>query len=226
MLNILIVGDDLKKCKEIINKISKLNLKIYKIANSENETLKILKEDVIDIIIMYINEKEWEIKLFNKINIYKNLILISSNDELIEFFKSLDYSNIIYNIKNLDDLKYNLQNTIYKMKKLEKLINDKINLELEYLHFNFSHKGTTYLRESIYQIYIRNNKKFNLTKDIYIVVAKKYDTSINNIKCDIFQACCNSYYECEEQVMKKYLNKSCIEKPTTKDFIEAILKRI
>lgn len=55
---------------------------------------------------------------------------------------------------------------------------------------------------------------------------EKYNTTVNNIKCDIYQACYNCYYDCEEERLEKYLNHSCIEKPTTVDIIRTILSKI
>lgn len=226
MLNVLIIGKNFIRCKEIINEITqlRLNLKIHKIASSKSEVLKILKYDKIDVIIININIIE-ELQIIKEVEEYDKII-ISSKQEIIDILNKMNYQNIFRNIKDNTEVQYLLCNMVMKNNELEKGIKDKINKELKYLHFNFSHKGTIFLRECIYLIYIKSNKKINLNKEIYTNIARKYNSSINTIKCDIFQACCNSYYESEEEIMKEYLNMPCIEKPTTKDFIEAIIKRI
>lgn len=107
-----------------------------------------------------------------------------------------------------------------------KEIKSKISNELKHLHYNFSHLGTQYLCEAILLSYV--NKKYinNLSKHVYPLLAKKYSTSPVNIKCNIFNATLNSYYECDEIVLQKYLNRKFISKPTTKDIILAVCDHI
>lgn len=226
MIDILIFGKDFVKCKETINEITQLNfnLKISKIANSEKELIKILKYNEIDIIILIICNLE-ELKILKQLEKYDKII-ISYKQDVTEYLNKFRYKNVLENIKGNKKLQDLLSDLMMNNNKNEKIIKEKINKELRYLHFNFSHKGTSFLRDCIYYIYVKNSRKFNLSNEIYVIISKKYNLSVNTIKCDIFQACSNAYYECEEKKLIDYLNVPCIEKPTTRDFIKSILEKI
>lgn len=104
-------------------------------------------------------------------------------------------------------------------------IKNRINKELDFLAFKQFHKGTIYLCETICEIYIQKNTNINLNA-IYSIIAKKYNTSTNNVKINIFRATLNSYCECEEKKLLEYIGKKIIEKPTNLEIITAILKHI
>ena len=80
--------------------------------------------------------------------------------------------------------------------------------------------------ETIYEIYLQKNINVKLNTNIYPIIAKKYNTTINNIKIAIFRASLNSYYDCEEEKLSTYTGKKIINKPTTLETIRAILKHI
>lgn len=105
-------------------------------------------------------------------------------------------------------------------------IKNEINKELEFLRFNPFHKGTVYLCETIYQIYLSQNHTVKLEVDIYPIIAQKYNTTINSIKIAIFRASLNSYYECEEEKLSTYIGKKIVNKPTVLEIIKAILEHI
>ena len=58
--------------------------------------------------------------------------------------------------------------------------------ELTNLGYEISHKGTIYLIDIIYTSYEKGIVE-NLTKEIYPVIAKKYNQSINNIKSNVIK---------------------------------------
>lgn len=68
-------------------------------------------------------------------------------------------------------------------------VNDIKNKVYSYLlefGYSFSHLGTKYLAHSIITIFIQNNdKNFKLERDVYPIIAEKYNVTINNIKCNI-----------------------------------------
>ena len=99
-------------------------------------------------------------------------------------------------------------------------------MELSYLKFNMSYKGTKYLAECIYLLYNRELSKVNLSKEIYPILGKKYNTNSINIKCNIFQACNNSYFECEQDILEKYFNLPICAKPKTMELIIEIIRHI
>lgn len=142
---------------------------------------------------------------FNKIN-------IDTNDFLVLIFKN-EY-NVQKNSKCIDFVNKEMQ------------IRNDIKKELNYLHYNYSHKGTRYLEECIYQLYIKGEDNDNLSKDIYPLIAEKYRTNVNAVKCNINKANNSSYFECEEARMEEYFGFSVQTRPTTKEIIYAIMNKL
>lgn len=238
MLNMLVVEDNITQCQQLVNFISSSisSLKLYSMTFSGNEALDIIKSKSIDIIMLdlilpdisgikileYIEEN----KLFN----YENSIIVVYGEAYLHpelfknqyikacFQKPLNYDLIIQCLENIIKDKNNDTNQLF--------IINKINKELDKLNYNFSYIGTQYLSECIYEIYINNILSFNLSKDIYPIIAKKHSTNVNNIKCNIFQATLNSYYDCEQNKLEHYFKRYFYEKPKTKDIIYTILKYI
>lgn len=100
-------------------------------------------------------------------------------------------------------------------------------MELKKLNYNFSYNGTKYLAESIYQSYhMQDIYNINLNKDVYTIVAKKYNKSVNNIKCNITHATKWMYYDCDEKTLEEYYRFFYRKKPTVKEVIVAILNNL
>ena len=111
-------------------------------------------------------------------------------------------------------------------KVVEKSLRSKIKHELKSLNYNYSYKGTKYLEESIYLLHKKGYENDNLSRDIYPIIAKKYNAKIETIKCDILQASNNSYCECEQEKMEKYFGLELAAKPKTKDIMFAVMRKI
>lgn len=238
MLNMLVIEDNVIECQQLVNIISShiSNIKLYSMTFNGEEALDILKKNKIDVILLDlilpgisgINILEYIEK--NKLYNYEKSIIIVSGEtymhpELINnpyiyscYQKPVLFDNIIQCLENIIIDKEN------DSKQLN--IKNKINNELDKLNFNFSYIGTQYLSECIYEIFINNFLSFNLSKDIYPIIARKHSTNVNNIKCNIFQATLNSYYDCEQNKLEKYFKRYFYEKPKTKDIIYTILEYI
>lgn len=192
MFNLLIVEKDPVLAKCLINCICKNfpNIRLYNIAISEQEAIKVLKEKKIDIILLDLNfpnisgKKIINYISINKLHIYKNSIICieNSNNDSINFnnvpyvFTSIPYnanSNVlITTIRNLINNKIPEQNST--------VIKEKINKQLHDLNFNFSYVGTKYLLDCIYETYyLYNHHTINLQKDIYPIIAKRYNKSVS-----------------------------------------------
>lgn len=222
MLNILIYEKNINKCKKIINSIAHLNfhVKICNIATSASEINENLISSNIDLIILDIIDEN-----FPYTNLIQEKNFANSNTSVIVLSDEINTrnnnsSNIIF-INNYELLydkllyfssKYNLKSIISK--------------ELDYLCFNANHIGTKCLIEVIYQVYYNYAHLSNLTKSVYPQIAKKHSISINTLKCDIFQSALYSYVTCEESKLEAYLGRSCIEKPSVKNYIYSILEHI
>lgn len=238
MLNMLVIEDNITQCQQLVNFISSSisNIRLYSMTFNGNDALNIIKKEKIDIILLDLilpgisGIKILEYIEKNNLSNYKNSIIIvsgeaNSHPELFRnpyiyacFQKPLNFNSIIQCLEKIvNDEKHSRE---------ESLIKEKINKELNKLNYNFSYIGTKYLSECIYELYKRNISSFNLSKDIYPLIAKKYSTSNTNIKCNIFQATLNSYYDCEQNKLEKYFGRHFYSKPQTKDIIYKILENI
>lgn len=222
MLNILIYEKNINNCKKIINTIAHLDfhVKICNIVTSAFEINENLISSNIDLIVLDIIDENIP---------YTNLVqekhFANSNISVIVLSNkihtcSINSSNIIF-INNYELLYDKL---LYFSSKCN--LKSIISKELDYLCFNANHIGTKCLIEVIYQVYYNYALLNNLTKSVYPQIAKKYSISINTLKCDIFQSALYSYVTCEESKLEAYLGRSCIEKPSVKNYIYSILEHI
>lgn len=111
----------------------------------------------------------------------------------------------------------------------EKVVKNKIEKELMKISYNFSYKGTEYLVETIYILYKSFNKSAyerNFEYEIYPIVAQKYNTSTNNVKCNIRNATDKMFYDCDEKVLREYLSDYEFSKPGAKRIALKILERL
>lgn len=66
----------------------------------------------------------------------------------------------------------------------------------------------------------------NLSMDIYPCVAKKFNTSVNNVKCNILRASNYSFCECEIHKFEKYFGLLGVKKPNSKTIIFTVLRHL
>ena len=167
------------------------------------------------------------------IEIYQKSIVLLYNDlELVKKIYNTQYNKYIYKCLKLSsfDKLINILHSITDNKENSKddcIINNKIERELRKLNFNFSLMGTRYLMESINIIYKNDLYSFNLTKDVFSVLSKKYCKSINTIKCDITQANNNMCEKCDKWMMMSYFGYfDDYYTPGPKDVITKIFENI
>lgn len=217
MQNLMICDDNVNYIKDIINSISSnniSNLKLYNLSTQiDNSVYEIITRKEVDIIVINIEKFGLEIVKHiyeNNIEIYKKSnILLYNNLELVKDIYNPKYNKYIYKCIKLSSF----EKLIYLLHSItddkedctdDCIINNKIERELRKLNFNFSLKGTRYLIESINIIYKNDLYNFNLTKDVFSVLSKKYCKSINTIKCDITQANNNMCEKCDKWMMMSY----------------------
>lgn len=217
MQNLMICDDNVNYIKDIINSISSnniSNLKLYNLSTQiDNSVYEIITRKEVDIIVINIEKFGLEIVKHiyeNNIEIYKkSIILLYNNLELVKDIYNPKYNKYIYKCIKLSSF----EKLIYLLHSItddkedctdDCIINNKIERELRKLNFNFSLKGTRYLIESINIIYKNDLYNFNLTKDVFSVLSKKYCKSINTIKCDITQANNNMCEKCDKWMMMSY----------------------
>ena len=239
MINILLVEEDKNYSINILNCINlkNTNVKISAIVTNIKDILPILTQNNIDIILVDINKSNYKDFIMIDYNCNHLMILLVENNFITEELtnnacvlgiiqKSDDFNNINYQINNLIVEKQSNDMVLTEMS-TEHLIKRKIINELNYLGYDFLHKGSKYLIECIYLIYTLDiNYEYNLEKDIYPKVAKKYNQTWNNIKSAIRYATDIMYYNNEESKLKEYLQNYNFSKFGVSVVILVILEKI
>lgn len=166
-------------------------------------------------------------KLQNKEKYIDSCIVISGE---IENIQELRKNNIIHTvIDKSTDMKTIITkiNNIIEDKLIEDNINKKVINEILFLGYNFSHKGTKYLIKTIEFLAMHKFDELdNLEKAIYPIIAKYYNESVHNVKCNINRATTSMYYECEIEKLKKYFCLNTDKKPKIKTIINTIINKI
>lgn len=188
------------------------------IANNIQSAKLIFSEHTINLII-------WDIEIFDFKFYKKNLSYIPLI--LINNFNNCN-ENIFKNLKciSLDNLTY-LEYFIHKRINFYDNFEDtkiKIINELMRLGFNLKHNGTKYITESI--LVLKFYYKTNNIQNIYSIVARKYNTTKDNIKSNILKSIDYMYCETEFSKLKMYFSLFEDIKPTPKQVILTILKNI
>ena len=234
MVNILLVEEDKNYSINILNCINlkNTNLKIAGIVTNIKDIAPILTQNNIDIILVDINKSNYKEFIMSDYD-YNVLIILLVEDNCItpELINNSYILGIISKTDDFNKINYNINNLINKKQQNEILIEDMIKKriinELNYLGYDFLHKVSKYLVESIYITYtLDSNYEYNLEKDIYPKVAKKYNQTWNNIKSAIRYATDMMYYNNKESKLNEYLKDYNFSKFGVSVVILAILKKI
>lgn len=239
MLNVLIIEDSLNHAKQIANAVSQNNLstRIYCIANLAKEGIEMIKAGKADIILLDLKLPDMsgiDILAYiekNKIQKYENsIIIISAKLEMIKQVRDNPYIHSYISKPTNPKIILEKVNKILKEKNIQKnnqLLKKKIYMELKGLHYNFAYKGTNYLAETIIELYYRRDLYVdNLKKDIYPIVAKKYQQKVDTIYCNIKQATKNMLLVCPKEIKKEYFSCHSYEQPKLKQIIFTILNKL
>lgn len=237
MINILIADDNIYYAKTLMNIINNEmcnNIKVTHISVDGKETLDILENNQIDVVLLdlkmpiydglYILEKLQKMKNYK----YEQSIIVISGEA--EMLYKINNQPCVYRTLNkvcsiskiMDTIKELVNDKEYEKKELR--IKNQIITQLQYLNYNLSHKGSQYLIDAILLIYERGDYDiFNLKEEVYPIIAKRYNKSIHNIKCDINKANDYMYKVCQKERIKKYFKFYDNTKPTVKNVIYTIL---
>lgn len=218
MTNILVIEKNLTFCKELINYICNHdnNLRICGITDNLEEAQELASNNFADIILMDTSLFQAG-EIFKNDIIYPNCILIFSKERFIKSIKNQKISyNYCFNLMSFEKVYGKLKHLEKKLDiptdLFEKTIKNFITNELVYLNYNLAAKGTRFLIEAIYILFAIDDSLDNLDKDIYPLVAKKFNTTPHNVKCNIRNATENMYYECDEKKLVEYLSFFELEK--------------
>lgn len=239
MKNLLIIEDDLVQIYFMINYICKelLDIRLYSIATTGKEAIKIIDTKQVDIIILDLNLPDMTgidiIDHMDRNNMQKyhsSIIIVTGEMDLLGKLNNNKYIytycsklNIFETI--IDDIK----ELAYQKEEIHEnnLIKDQIINELQKLNFNFSYIGTKFLCDCIEECFNKGDLyNINLKKDIYSILAKKYHKTINSIKSSIFKTISEMYYESDEKHLSDYFGYKIIMKPKTRDIISIVLQKI
>ena len=215
-MKVLLITNEVKTITILTNYIN-LNIKniIILVANDIKSAKLILSEHTINVIIC-------DSKIYN-INYQKHFAFIP-----ILLIHNLNNAYSPQNLKcfsidNLSVLSSYLQNFMVLSTNI-KDSKDLIYKHLMQIGFNIKHNGTKYIAESI--ILLKYYCKVDYMKDIYSIIARKHNTTSNNIKSNILKSINYMYCETDFSVIQKYFSLIDDIKPTPKQIILTVLKNI
>lgn len=233
MLNVLIICNNIIQTQFLVNHLSQAipeirvcsiefrGINSIKTISTKYPDLILLDLDLPDIsgieIIKFVEKNDLTKYLHSIIVLANNINPEVNNNPYVYdcLIKPIDYSKLSQTIIQL-----------IREKNKSQIILNKIENELTKLNFNFSHVGTNYLIDCISILHEKNSIRFNLSKEIYPILAQKYDTNINTIKCDILHSTVYSYCECEEDFLSSYYRLYPLTKPKPKYIISTILSKL
>lgn len=242
MLNLLIADDNIDYARNLMHFINSTsdNIRVSDISINGKETLELLNtQNNIDIILLDLNMPFLTgIDIINNLSLqsqnkYKNSIIVVSGESIMMNKLKLSENDMIYKllpktltveqiISQINELILLKQNNLQICEIKSFIMN-----ELLYLDYDISHKGTKYLIDAIDIIFIRGDSLIeNLSKYVYPIIAKRYNQSVNNIKCNIIRATEIMYYNCSEKKFLDYFLVSTLHKPNIKTVINIILSKI
>ena len=241
MVNMLVIEDNFHFSKALINIVVQEipQVRLCKIATDGQDALDFLMNNTnnVDIILLdlqlpNLNGLEFinRLEKFNYNKYENSIIVISGQIELLNkvrnspflytyIKKATSFDKIIAEINDLSELKQN--------KLAEKNILELINRELHTLSYKENLSGTKYLRETINLIATNDFTSENLKNTVYPLIAKKYNKSVNNIKCNINHATEVMNCTCRSDVIKDYfVFYDDFNVVTPKQVIDTILNKI
>ena len=224
---LLVVKDNLVRLEKIINIISleKSFLRVLNIASTCNLAINFLIKCDYDIIIVDIKSLCGILNFIEDKNLYqykKSIIVLQDN----QFYNIQNSIFLFGSINILDELKYLLREIINYKNEVGS-IREKIQNELRYLCYNYSYIGTKYIEEVIFEIYkIKECFNGNLAREIYPILSKRYNKSVDSIYGDIKLSTRNMILDCSEDIIMEYFNYSYFVMPKIKEIILVILNKL
>lgn len=235
MIKIVIINPKIREIKDFLNILSFKNpeIKVVGIAQNQKDFIKIKNTIFFDFVIVDLSYEKFKFSYIKDyLHIYNFIFLINKSQNLDKSQKN-EFTNFEYIIKN--DNEKNINSIISIISKYtfdnslkENQILSKIKNELLFLGYDFKHHGTQYLIDTILYIYhSQNHTLYNLDKEIYPIISKKYNKTSNTLKCNIRNATELMYYNNNEEKIRKYfINILNFKKPTPKIVISTILKKL
>lgn len=240
MYNILISSRDINFIKKILPVLSYNieNIHITNITTTENETIATILSGTIDIIIFDNYKNKLNIfsilKQLNNSFLYPFPILVvlgkypfehknCINNKLIREFIYKETKNVEKIVSIIKDLVLELQT-----KNNWKIYEKNAFTELSNIGFKVSHNGTKYLvYSSIIVKLCKNDELTNIfEKNIYSIIAKKYNTNIYNVKSNMLKSIGYAYKHTNRELLNNYFQIQDNSNATPKLIVTILSKKI
>lgn len=224
MQNILIIDSDYQEIQNIFNNINKnLLIKIIGICDNEQDALKYVLNENIDIIIVELEIPNIKI-FFDEIvknNKTSKIIAISNrHDSIVNILNNnIDIYQFLIKPLNIDKLTDTLSNITESSKKIE---NSLINL-LKDFDFNKNTKGYSYILKCLTYCIENNYTSVSSIKSLYKEMELKYnnDISSSQLEWNIAKAIHSMTNYTNEDILNKFIPYNI--SPSPKVFINGIL---
>lgn len=236
MYNLMIIERNPKELDKIVNSICDKfqNIRVCHISYDDKKVLNILEKNIIDFILLDCKTNEInDLKFVNyiqnkKLEQYKKSIIVKL-DKTINLNDFNENRYIFSYTSDINTMYKDIRKLVFEQKENHKFkrIKNKIKEQLTYLRYNYSHSGTRYIEETILEIYKdRYNFDGNLSKNIYPIIAKKHNKTVDTIYGNIKQATNYMLLECNKDRIMNYLGYGDYVKPKIQDIIFAILNKM
>lgn len=240
MLSILVADDNLAYATTLINYImdKSKEMRLVAIAQTGKEVIQILEKKTIDLILLDLqmpNGNGIEVlkvikKMENKEKVPK-IMIISGETDLLQ---KIGYDSLVVEYANKAEGMEAIYQKIAKIawkenkRKNNSIVKKEVTTELLQIGFNYKHKGTQYLYESIMYIYQAGDRRMldNLENYVYKVVGAEHGTNVRMIKSNILKATNYMYVETSFEKLKEHLFLVEDKKPTPKLIISIILRKL
>jgi hypothetical protein len=235
MLNILLYSENAKLSQEISCHLLTQNkhFRVLHIVSEEADLINLLQKSHFDFLILISERLEISniFQYLNKFNIenhLKSIIVITNNGELRKIIRKDRFLSKTFSATlKPQTLAKSISEAIEEKFSFTSNLRLKIANELSYLGFKSYHKGTGFIIESIFIVYQQEAHLCdNFEKNIYPIVAERFNTNISNVKSDIIKSINSMYAECEQHKLQKYFHFSTDFRPTTKMIIYTIISNI
>lgn len=232
----MIIERNPKELDKIVNSICDKfqNIRVCHISYDDKKVLNILEKNIIDFILLDCKTNEInDLKFVNyiqnkKLEQYKKSIIVKL-DKTINLNDFNENRYIFSYTSDINTMYKDIRKLVFEQKENHnfKRIKNKIKEQLTYLRYNYSHSGTRYIEETILEIYKdRYNFDGNLSKNIYPIIAKKHNKTVDTIYGNIKQATNYMLLECNKDRIMNYLEYGDYVKPKIQDIIFAILNKL
>lgn len=236
MYNLMIIERNPKELDKIVNSICDKfqNIRVCHISYDDKKVLNILEKNIIDFILLDCKANEInDLKFVNyiqnkKLEQYKKSIIVKL-DKTINLNDFNENRYIFSYTSDINTMYRDIRKLVFEQKENHnfKRIKNKIKEQLTYLSYNYSYSGTRYIEETILEIYKdRYNFDGNLSKNIYPIIAKMHNKTVDTIYGNIKQATNYMLLECNKDRIMNYLGYGDYVKPKIQDIIFAIVNKL